>query len=50
VIYNLFARRISGYRALMADASATVMQLVSRDLDRMVEPKVRRNVLSAAAE
>jgi biopolymer transport protein ExbB len=50
VIYNLFARKITGYRAMMADASATVMQLVSRDLDRMVEPKPRRNVLSAAAE
>jgi biopolymer transport protein ExbB len=34
VIYNIFARSISGYRALLADASAGVLRLVSRDLDR----------------
>jgi len=34
VIYNMFARSISGYRALLADASAQVMRHVSRDLDR----------------
>ncbi len=34
VIYNLFARQISGYRALLADASAEILRLVSRDLDR----------------
>jgi biopolymer transport protein ExbB len=36
VIYNVFARSISGYRALLGDASAAVMRLVSRDLDREV--------------
>jgi biopolymer transport protein ExbB len=34
VIYNMFARSISGYRALLADASAQVIRHVSRDLDR----------------
>ncbi len=34
VIYNMFARSISGYRALLGDASAAVLRLVSRDLDR----------------
>jgi biopolymer transport protein ExbB len=34
VIYNMFARSISGYRALLGDASAQVMRHVSRDLDR----------------
>ncbi|WP_275782320.1 tonB-system energizer ExbB [Pararhizobium gei] len=33
VIYNYFSRAISGYRLLLADASAAVEQLVSRDLD-----------------
>jgi biopolymer transport protein ExbB len=34
VIYNVFTRSISGYRALLADASAEIMKHVSRDLDR----------------
>ena len=34
VMYNVFARSIGGYRALLADASAIILQLVSRDLDR----------------
>ncbi|OJF89966.1 tonB-system energizer ExbB [Pararhizobium antarcticum] len=33
VIYNYFARSIGGYRLLLADASAAVERLVSRDLD-----------------
>lgn len=33
VIYNVFARAITGYRSLLADASAGVERLVSRDLD-----------------
>ena len=44
VIYNMFARSISGYRALLADASAQVIRHVSRDLDR------RRMSLPHAAE
>ena len=34
VIYNVFARQIGGYRALLADAGALVMRLVSRDCER----------------
>ena len=34
VIYNVFARSIGGYRALLGDTSAEVLRLVSRDLDR----------------
>jgi biopolymer transport protein ExbB len=44
VIYNAFARSIGGYRALLADGSALVMRLVSRDCDRLSVP------LSRAAE
>jgi biopolymer transport protein ExbB len=36
VIYNVFARSIAGYRAQLGDASAEVLRLVSRDLDRPV--------------
>lgn len=39
VIYNVFARSIAGYRQILADASAGVERLVSRDLDfRRVPP------------
>ena len=34
IIYNQFARWIGGYKGLMGDASAEVLRLVSRDLDR----------------
>lgn len=34
VIYNVFARSITGYKAQVADASAQVLLLVSRDLDQ----------------
>lgn len=34
VVYNTFARAIGGYRQMLADASAGVERLVSRDLDR----------------
>lgn len=33
VVYNMFARSISGYRQLLVDALAGVERLVSRDLD-----------------
>ena len=38
VIYNLFSRKNADYRALLGDASALVMALVSRDLDRAKLP------------
>jgi biopolymer transport protein ExbB len=53
VIYNMFARSISGYRALLGDASAAVLRLVSRDLDRQVvgsAPVARRPTAVSAAE
>jgi len=34
VVYNVLARSTAHYRALLGDASAQVMKLVSRDLDR----------------
>jgi len=34
IIYNQFARSLGRYRALVGDASAEVLQLASRDLDR----------------
>ena len=33
VIYNVFSRSIGGYRALLADGSALVMRLLSRDCE-----------------
>ncbi len=44
MIYNVFARAITGHRALMADAAAATLRLVSRDLE---SPRRR---LQAAAE
>jgi biopolymer transport protein ExbB len=44
MIYNALARSTAHYRALLGDASAQVMKLVSRDLDRAKLP------LSQAAE
>jgi len=39
VIYNVFARSISAYKAQVADASAQVLLLVSRDLDQPQQPE-----------
>jgi biopolymer transport protein ExbB len=36
VIYNLFARSITTYRAMLADASTEVMRHLSRDLDKQL--------------
>jgi biopolymer transport protein ExbB len=38
MIYNVLARSTAHYRALLGDASAQVMRLVSRDLDRSKLP------------
>lgn len=46
VIYNLFARQITSYRALLGDASAEIMRLVGRDLDSGAMP-VRRHLAAA---
>ena len=52
-IYNTFARSIAGYRALVGDASAEVLRLVSRDLDRPAAapaPSARRPTPLSAVE
>ncbi|WP_246726580.1 tonB-system energizer ExbB [Antarcticirhabdus aurantiaca] len=55
VIYNVFARSISGYRALLSDGSALVMQHLSRQLDRartevVASPRPAGHVAQQAAE
>ena len=50
VIYNMFARSITGYRALLGDASAEVLRLASRDLDRPASALRRSAPHAAAAE
>ena len=47
IIYNQFARWIGGYKGLLGDASAEVLRLVSRDLDRS---GVAQRGLARAAE
>ncbi len=47
VIYNVFARSIAGYRVALGDASAEIMRLVSRDLDRAAAPALPRARLAA---
>ena len=50
IIYNVFARALASYRALLSDASGEIVQHVSRDLERqergLASPKRSR----AAAE
>ena len=41
VIYNMFSRQIGGYRALLANGSALVMRLLSRDCERVSLPMSR---------
>jgi biopolymer transport protein ExbB len=51
VIYNVFARSIAGYRALLGDASAEVLRMVSRDLDQQSQlPPQRKPAPLSAAE
>jgi biopolymer transport protein ExbB len=49
VIYNMFARSITSYRALLGDASAEVLRLVSRDLDREATASVLPHLRSTTA-
>ena len=46
VIYNLLARMIAGYRVQLGDASAEVLRLVSRDLERPAGPGLTKAPLS----
>ena len=50
VMYNMFSRWIAGYRAMHADASAEILRLISRDLDRGAfdRPAERRRGVTAA--
>ena len=50
VTYNVFARSIAGHRAMLADASAAVERLVSRDLDFRTVVPMQRAGASLAAE
>ncbi|RJG12865.1 tonB-system energizer ExbB [Pseudomonas cavernicola] len=45
VIYNVFARSIAGYKAQVADASAQVLLLVSRDLDHLPAERSQPHVV-----
>ncbi|MDZ5650331.1 tonB-system energizer ExbB [Nitrospirillum sp. BR 11828] len=47
VVYNVFARKVDGYRVLLADVSAAVLRLVSRDLDREEADREQAGVQSA---
>jgi len=47
VMYNFFSRWIAGYRALNADATASIMRLVSRELERGAFDRRRRGVAAA---
>jgi len=49
VIYNAFSRKIGGYRALLADGSALVMRLLSRDCER-VSSGMASSAMARAAE
>ena len=53
MIYNVLARQTASYRMLLGDASAQVMRLVSRDLDRaraMPVPQAAQTQTVQAAE
>jgi biopolymer transport protein ExbB len=41
IIYNVFARAIAGYRALLSDASGEILQHTSRDLERQERADAR---------
>jgi biopolymer transport protein ExbB len=47
VIYNVFARSITGYKAQVADASAQVLLLVSRDLDQPTGERAQAPIAKA---
>lgn len=51
IIYNVFARSVTGYRQLLGDAAAGIERLVSRDLDyRKVPNGVKNAAVALAAE
>ena len=48
IIYNVFARAILGYRALLSDASGEVLRHLSRDLERSAAAAVQVPAYDAA--
>ena len=50
IIYNVFARSIAGYRAILSDGSALVLQHLSRDLDRRSASRHGAPRMAEAAE
>jgi len=53
IIYNVFARAISGYRATLSDASGEVLRHLSRDLEqarRQATQQVRANLHAVPAQ
>lgn len=52
IIYNVFARSVTGYRQLLADAGAGIERLVSRDLDFRKSARIAQatKAMSMAAE
>lgn len=50
VMYNMFSRWTSGYRAQHADAAAAILRIVSRDLDRGAFSQQRGSRRAIAAE
>ncbi|NDV87610.1 tonB-system energizer ExbB [Aurantimonas aggregata] len=50
IIYNVFARSIAGYRAILSDGSAVVLQHLSRELDQDRAGARRAARLAEAAE
>ncbi|WP_366521400.1 tonB-system energizer ExbB [Tardiphaga sp.] len=50
VIYNVFSRSIGGYRAMLADGSALVLRLLSRDCERALSSTRSARLTQAAAE
>jgi biopolymer transport protein ExbB len=49
IIYNVFARAIAGFRALLSDASGEVLQHISRDLDRQEHDRLAIDPASSRA-
>lgn len=49
VFYNHFARRMAAYKALVADTSAAVLRLASRDLSRGVAGKANLHAVAERA-
>jgi len=50
IIYNVFARSVTGYRQLLADAGAGIERLVSRDLDFRKSARIAQATMAMAAE